>query len=91
MRTSPLRRNLLTLVSVVSLASMTALLSAGAVRADDKATDMDRLHNRAGDEEIVDVPDNIPQKLLDKSACVVVIPSVLKAAFVFGAMYGRAR
>ena len=90
MRNSPLRRNLLTLVSVVSLASMTALLSAGAVRADDKATDMDHLHNSGQVmKEIVDVPDNIPQKLLDKSACVVVIPSVLKAAFVFGAMYGR--
>jgi len=39
--------------------------------------------------EILKVPDNIPQDLLDKTKCVVVIPSVLKAAFVVGGSYGR--
>jgi SH3 domain-containing YSC84-like protein 1 len=39
--------------------------------------------------EILNVPDNIPQRLLDKADCVVVLPSVMKAAFVFGANYGR--
>ncbi|HEV2521816.1 MAG TPA: lipid-binding SYLF domain-containing protein [Candidatus Acidoferrales bacterium] len=39
--------------------------------------------------EILNVPDNIPQDLLDKARCVVVIPSVLKAAFIVGADYGR--
>jgi lipid-binding SYLF domain-containing protein len=39
--------------------------------------------------EILNIPDNIPQDLLDKAKCVVVIPSVLKAAFVVGASYGR--
>jgi SH3 domain-containing YSC84-like protein 1 len=39
--------------------------------------------------EILDVPDDIPQNLLDKARCVVVVPSVLKAAFVVGAAYGR--
>ena len=39
--------------------------------------------------EILKVPDNIPQDLLDKAKCVVVIPSVLKAAFVVGGSYGR--
>jgi len=32
--------------------------------------------------EILDIPDDIPQGLLDKADCVVVYPSVLKAAFV---------
>lgn len=40
-------------------------------------------------QEILDVPDNIPQDLLDKARCVVVMPSVLKAAFVVGGSYGR--
>lgn len=40
-------------------------------------------------QEILDVPDNIPQDLLDKARCVVVLPSVLKAAFVVGGSYGR--
>jgi len=40
-------------------------------------------------DEILTVPDNIPQDLLDKARCVVVLPSVLKAAFVVGGSYGR--
>jgi lipid-binding SYLF domain-containing protein len=39
--------------------------------------------------EILNVPDNIPQELLDKAACVIVLPSVLKFAIVFGGSYGR--
>jgi lipid-binding SYLF domain-containing protein len=39
--------------------------------------------------EILNVPDNIPQELLDKAECVIVLPSVLKIAFVFGGSYGR--
>jgi lipid-binding SYLF domain-containing protein len=40
-------------------------------------------------EEILRIPDNIPQDLLDKAECVIVIPSVLKAAFGIGGAYGR--
>lgn len=40
-------------------------------------------------QEILNVPDDIPQDLLDKARCVVVLPSVLKAAFVVGGSYGR--
>jgi SH3 domain-containing YSC84-like protein 1 len=39
--------------------------------------------------EILAVPDNIPEALLDKAKCVVVLPAVAKAAFVFGGSYGR--
>ena len=39
--------------------------------------------------EILDIPDNIPQDLLDKAECVIVYPSVIKAAFVIGGSYGR--
>jgi len=39
--------------------------------------------------EILNVPDDIPQDLIDKARCVVVMPSVLKAAFVVGGSYGR--
>jgi len=39
--------------------------------------------------EILNVPDDIPQDLLNKARCVVVIPSVVKAAFVVGGSYGR--
>jgi lipid-binding SYLF domain-containing protein len=39
--------------------------------------------------EIMDVPDNIPQELIDKAECVLVIPGSKKGAFIFGARYGR--
>src|SRR6202051_3152851 len=56
----------------------------------DQAKDDDRLKNCGTVlKEILDVPDNIPQDLLDKAACVVVFPSVLKAAFIVGGSYGR--
>ena len=56
----------------------------------DKSKDDDRLRNCGTVlKEILDVPDNIPQDLLDKADCVVVFPSVLKAAFIVGGSYGR--
>jgi lipid-binding SYLF domain-containing protein len=39
--------------------------------------------------QILNVPDDIPQQLLDKAECVIVLPSVVKFAFVFGGSYGR--
>ena len=40
-------------------------------------------------EEILNVPDSIPQELLERAECVVVMPSVMKFAFGFGGSYGR--
>src|SRR6202171_6157320 len=39
--------------------------------------------------EILDIPDDIPQDLIEKAECIIVYPSVLKAAFVVGGSYGR--
>jgi lipid-binding SYLF domain-containing protein len=39
--------------------------------------------------EILDIPDGIPQGLLDKAECVVVFPSVKKVAIGIGGSYGR--
>jgi lipid-binding SYLF domain-containing protein len=49
----------------------------------DNEKENDRVQN-AGTvlKEVLDVPENIPRDLLDKARCVVVLPSVLKAAFV---------
>lgn len=60
------------------------------VSAADAEKDEDRLKNSGTVlKEILDVPDDIPQDLLDKADCVVVFPSVLKAAFIVGGSYGR--
>ncbi len=40
-------------------------------------------------QEIMNTPENIPQSVMEKAECVIVFPSVLKAAFVVGASYGR--
>ena len=40
-------------------------------------------------EEIFNMPENIPADLLDKAECIIVFPSVKKAAFIFGGSYGR--
>jgi SH3 domain-containing YSC84-like protein 1 len=57
----------------------------------DKEKDENNRLENAGTviQEILDVPDDIPQDLLDKARCVVVLPSVVKAAFVVGGSYGR--
>jgi SH3 domain-containing YSC84-like protein 1 len=40
--------------------------------------------------EIMATPDKgIPQDLLDKAACAVIVPNVKKGAFIIGAKYGR--
>jgi len=39
--------------------------------------------------EILNVPDDIPVDLLEKAECVIVLPSVMKAAFIVGGSYGR--
>src|SRR5215471_6453225 len=39
--------------------------------------------------EILNAPDSIPQSVLDKADCVVVLPSVVKFAIGIGGSYGR--
>ena len=66
-----------------------AIFSSSAFAADPEK-DENRLENSGTVlKEILDVPDDIPQDLLDKADCVVVFPSVLKAAFIVGGSYGR--
>jgi lipid-binding SYLF domain-containing protein len=40
-------------------------------------------------QEIMNVPDDLPRDVMERAKCVIVFPSVLKAAFVVGASYGR--
>ena len=39
--------------------------------------------------EILNIPDDIPQDLLDKAECLLILPSVKKGAFGIGGSYGR--
>jgi len=56
--------------------------------------DEERAEDRVKDagvvlKEILNIPDDIPQDLLDKAECVIILPSVKKGAFGIGGSYGR--
>ena len=74
--------------AVITMLSLASLAAPGP-RPDD-AKEIDRMQN-AGTviQEILDIPDDVPQDVLDKARCLVVLPSVLKAAFLAGGSYGR--
>lgn len=40
-------------------------------------------------QEILNIPDTIPQELLERTDCIVVLPSITKVAIGFGGSYGR--
>ena len=68
--------------------AMCILFAATAVFAANK--EQERLENSGTVlQEVMDIPDNIPQDLLEKADCIIVFPSVLKAAFIVGGSYGR--
>ena len=68
-----------------------AMVSVSVSAAEKEKTKIDDRLQNSGTvmSEILNIPDNIPQDLLDKAKCVMVIPSVLKAAFIVGGSYGR--
>jgi len=71
----------------VCLSLLVALISLPAFG---QTKEQDRVAN-AGKvmQEIVNIPDDIPQDVLDKADCVVVLPSVVKFAIGIGGSYGR--
>jgi SH3 domain-containing YSC84-like protein 1 len=66
------------------------LLAALALPAFGQKKEEERVEN-AGKvmQEILNAPDSIPQSVLDKADCVVVLPSVVKFAIGIGGSYGR--
>jgi len=71
------------------LCLLVVLISTAAAFADDEREE-DRVKD-AGVvlKEILNIPDDIPQDLLDKAECLIILPSVKKGAFGIGASYGR--
>src|ERR1700737_1873569 len=81
-------RKVLTYLSSILLAVVPLFAGVTSASAQTKVDDRLRDSGRVL-KEILDVPDSISQELLDKADCVVVFPSVLKAAFIVGGSYGR--
>lgn len=68
-----------------------ALAGAPAMKAEEKSKTAERLDDAASlFTEVMSTPDrSIPQDLLDKSECMVLVPGLKKAAFGIGGKYGR--
>jgi lipid-binding SYLF domain-containing protein len=78
------------LTCLISMLLVVLPILSSSASAAEPEKDEDRLRNSGTVlKEILDVPDDIPRDLLDKADCVVVFPSVLKAAFIVGGSYGR--
>src|SRR5499427_3675319 len=78
-------KKLLLFVTLVSLVGSTF----AADEADNKAADRVKAASMVL-EEIQSAPDTrIPDEVMGSAECVAVVPSMLKAGFVFGARYGR--
>ena len=80
----------LSLLLAAAMIGLPVLLSTTRALADNKEKDDDRLRNSGQVlKEILGIPDDIPQSLMDKADCVIIIPSVLKFAIGLGGSYGR--
>jgi SH3 domain-containing YSC84-like protein 1 len=69
---------------------LTILLAAAPALARDEKVEQERVKD-SGEvmKEILNIPDDIPQDLLDKAECLIILPSVKKGAFGIGGSYGR--
>jgi len=76
-------------IHLFSVFSVSMILAISPVSADTKDQE-ERLDNCSRVlKEILNIPDGIPQGLLDKAECLVAFPSVKKFALGFGASYGK--
>ena len=80
-----MRKTLVTILAIAGTMSSAAFAADREIRVDDRLdasadTLTDMMH--AADK-------GIPQDLMDKAHCVVVVPGMKKAGFIFGAKYGR--
>jgi lipid-binding SYLF domain-containing protein len=82
---------IMSLVVIAFVASFGLWVSQSTARTKGDNDTTKRLNAAAGVlREIMAAPDKgIPQDLLDKSACVVIVPNMKKGAFIVGAKYGR--
>jgi lipid-binding SYLF domain-containing protein len=73
-----------TVVLTATIMSTIAAFAADDVRETDRVKDAGTVLK-----EILNIPDNIPQDLLDKAECLIILPSVKKGALGIGGSFGR--
>jgi SH3 domain-containing YSC84-like protein 1 len=79
-----------TIAALVALAAALAVATPARAQDAENAPDKRLQNSTASIEEVMNAPDKgIPRSLYNKARCVVIIPDVLKAAFIVGGKYGR--
>ena len=73
--------------SLVLLVSLLGLLAGKSFARSNEAECLENAATVIG--EILDIPDGMPQELLDKAECILVLPSVKKFAIGIGGSYGK--
>ena len=76
---------------LVSICAAMVLVAAYALAAEDQTKELDRVKAASNVlHEIMATPDKgIPEEIMGAADCVIVIPSMLKGGFIFGARYGK--
>jgi len=69
---------------VIGLLAVLVVSASGQEKEEDRVTNAGMVVK-----EILDIPDDVPQSVLDKADCIVVLPSVIKFAIGIGGSYGR--
>jgi lipid-binding SYLF domain-containing protein len=75
----------------LKMGALAMTLTAASLFARDRPKEIERVNDAAAVfDEIMGIKERtIPQELLDKAECVVIVPGVKKAAFIFGGKYGK--
>ena len=73
--------------SLVLLVSLLGLLAGKSFARSNEEERLEKTATVIG--EILDIPDGMPQELLDKAECILVLPSVKKFAIGIGGSYGK--
>jgi lipid-binding SYLF domain-containing protein len=70
---------------------MTLLIACAVFASDQREADIDRLQTSGVIlDQIMSAPDRkIPDSIMDGAKCIAIVPSMLKASFIFGANYGK--
>lgn len=84
-------RKVIAIFCAVSFACVNAAFASKAKSTDKSGNKSQQRLQNSGQviRDILNIPDDIPQDLLDKAECVIVIPSVIKVAFGLSGSYGR--
>ena len=78
-------------MKTIALALLSLMATAGFAQSGVRSADIDRIQSASTIlMQIMTAPDSkIPDSIMDGAKCIAIVPSMLKASFIFGANYGK--